>query len=762
MNRKRIVSKMIAAALGAVLTFQNPLQAFAAASPTYLSEVKLSYGDNEEEAKQWLKDRGYTVIEQNLNEKADSILTQSRAVYLGYKTTKDPSLAITDMKVMNMNGQYSYDDYKKLLEEEKQTTQLFIDDLKDSLTEYRANYKAGKAKAVMAHDMMDQLYDIDTGKNMGELLLSPIREEVSEEQYAANPKGYADMTKILMMGNSCATLAIEQNLLMASDTNKDTWLDRLQEIGGYDALYESFEAENKNLPVSKIEKLMAAEYDNDARELAASLKDLQPFLDNYCNASVSFADSEADITAAFAEQTNADYMLWTSAGEVYTALEKIKYEDGTLLEFLTDDAFDFAGDADDRALLYPLIESMTQGQRACMSYVSIDRLLNVGLLDEAGWKTTYEKAKDMIAESEELPVYLGVEIDRFDENIALTHSARELENTSPQSYMDSWYADGISSTTLFLGLGFCVLALSGVALKVGAYAYNRSIEGVIGNERNVQNAQESLTKTLNENRTRISELRARAEIEPSDELSREIEDLDDEIENIEDALDNENELQEAMIGKKNYSTTKNCLNMIGNVLCILAALMMIATVVMASIDLYAYYHRDYLPIPSVMVNQSTDENEKKVYTYYQCVTCNRKDKTKYCTEEREFLGEYGDLNGDIGKEWLALYYTRDANAGKPIVANFSIKHNGEKAGINAVPLTMFGYGNAQNLVDEAYTYNDEVNGLYLYYETDSKAFTGSVFTGGVLALLGAGGAVIGFAVSFLLAKPRKKHLAEEA
>lgn len=49
-----------------------PVIASAAQDKTeYISDVYISYGKDDESAKRWLEDNGYTVVDQNLNEKAE-------------------------------------------------------------------------------------------------------------------------------------------------------------------------------------------------------------------------------------------------------------------------------------------------------------------------------------------------------------------------------------------------------------------------------------------------------------------------------------------------------------------------------------------------------------------------------------------------------------------------------------------------------------------------------------------------------------------
>ena len=91
----------------------------------------ISYGKTADEAKQWLTDNGYEVLDKNLNEGADDTFSTKRAVYLGYKTTNDADEAITDMKLMNMKGGYSVQDYQMLLDEQKTNIKNFFKDFKE-------------------------------------------------------------------------------------------------------------------------------------------------------------------------------------------------------------------------------------------------------------------------------------------------------------------------------------------------------------------------------------------------------------------------------------------------------------------------------------------------------------------------------------------------------------------------------------------------------------------------------------------------------
>ena len=127
----------------------------------------------------------------------------------------------------------------------------------------------------------------------------------------------------------------------------------------------------------------------------------------------------------------------------------------------------------------------------------------------------------------------------------------------------------------------------------------------------------------------------------------------------------------------------------------------------------------------------------------------------------ETLGDYGDLNGDVMKQWLALYTTKDTRAGAPISAGFTVKKGTTQMPIRTVPLSFFGFDYAVNMTDTKFTYNNNVNGIYLYYKQTAAKYTGTVETGNALVTTGVlsaiGGGCIGALIVALAGKRKKKE-----
>ena len=142
---------------------------------------------------------------------------------------------------------------------------------------------------------------------------------------------------------------------------------------------------------------------------------------------------------------------------------------------------------------------------------------------------------------------------------------------------------------------------------------------------------------------------------------------------------------------------------------------------------------------------------------------------KPADDEVDLLKDYGDLNGDIGKEWVALYTTKDYSAGKPITTDFIVQYGDSKVPLGMKSLTMFSYTNPVNLIDEHYVYegttSDGKQGIYLFFTQDKNAnLTGSAMTTGTIALMCGGGVLVlsGIAAAVFAAKKKKKKAEKPA
>ena len=323
---RSIYGKALAAAVGAAVLMQAQAPALAGAldTPLYISEVYLSYGETDEKAKQWLKDNGYEILDQNLNENADGLMSTKRSVYLGYKTTEDADEAIRDMRAMNMNGDFSYEAYEKMLEDKKTEISSFIGKVLTALKEYRENYEAKKPKALIAHDKLNKYTDDDSDNApLGDLLLKPVKEEMTEDEYEKAKAEHADMTTIMMQGNLEIVHEIMTYLAYSADTAKESWLDRLADANSLDDLVEMYEDEYPALSESKIENLLVSEYDEEAKLFLDCIGEIRSAAEYIDEVGLPLDVSKDEEKKYFEANPDKSEITWASCAIVVGTLEDV-------------------------------------------------------------------------------------------------------------------------------------------------------------------------------------------------------------------------------------------------------------------------------------------------------------------------------------------------------------------------------------------------------------------------------------------------------
>ena len=171
----------------------------------------------------------------------------------------------------------------------------------------------------------------------------------------------------------------------------------------------------------------------------------------------------------------------------------------------------------------------------------------------------------------------------------------------------------------------------------------------------------------------------------------------------------------------------------------------------------SYYNPDYLDIPNTMIDiRETDLGDK--YIKYDAAKV---------FEDGELSEKNADFNAYQGKEWIALYYTKDATAGKCLTPNFVFNESDSTVARRHQGVSMFGEDKAFNL--NSHVYNANAKGAYLTvrYSTAKKAaadvptVVGSVFTtGAVYAITILAGAGVGTGAVLLTQKTSKRKKEE--
>ena len=748
--------KSITAALLALLVGIMPVvRVFATGSGSgdYISEVKVFMGDYsaaEAEGFTLLKD-GDVPVDLNRNAGGGLGSKGEKAVYLGYKTTSDKNDAITDLALMNMKGGYSVKDYDFLMENYMKSQIVpLVDGLLTTVDEYRENYEAGVQRAVYINGILNKFIDDDTGKGLGDLLLNETKYEMGDKAYNklsdSEKKEHADILTIVAQSNGKATLMMENLLTRAADTNDTTWLERLSGIT-YDDLVDS-----TGLSPTDADKKIAKLYDDSANQILDMWDDLRSALLGYDEAvrnvekydSAEY-DAAVEAMSALTDETSAEEaakiigdfeaaqnkMLSIKSDlktiAVHDALDEIGYLDGTMLEFFTMNAQELS---DDITLLYPLAASLSAGQKAGLEFISLMEMIVVALTDEDGYG---DASLDVL---DEISIYDGVDREIYKMcAVALTSDAQRAKAFAEKEEERSMFSGWSIAMMAITGASF--LAFAGSAISWGVYASKvSSLEKAVQTELNYY----EMAYPLGRGRGRWG---------------------------IGDVYENNPEWKTQMESLTSRSNLCKGLTIgLGVAMVIIAGI----TVYVTWQDMKAYYNVPFSAIPHYMVDEKditayNKKGEKVVIknqsAYYKAAECNR-------SEGDEFYGTLGtlaDMNGDVGSQWLALYFVKQELM-EPILAS-SLKAVVESVDIPAGYTTgihMFGSDAAFNLNSNMYDWNSDAPSVYVYFNTeDSSASTsGSNFTGGTLTLAGGSGIALGALVTALAMKTKRKSDKKEA
>ncbi len=694
--KRGIIKRGIAVGLMALMACVNPLQTLSPASggavakaagkdAPYVGEVRLAVDDKADNAKKALTDAGYEVVDQDLNEEAGSFWNDlgDQAVYMGIKRTDDEDKAIRDMKTMNMLGKYSYADLKTRLEESRSQAKETFKKLNTAIREYAKNYKAGDVSAIQAYDLLNRYREDDSGKLIGDLFL----ENNSEDQ----------LLKILVEGNIYNISMIGKDLTYgveeATDDGK-TWIDRLSKVTSYNAVVKKYAKEmygTENVigeKKEKVERAVESDLDETARTI---LRNWVDFRGTFVNTEdlrkeamdlmdediedIDFISLATDVTGVSA----ADYS------------KHVKYGKKTLYDLFTLPETTFEKNIKN---LYPLVYAMSEGQRAMADTLVISDLFQAALARAVArekkeeLKEKQDEIRKNVLSDDPISVYEGVDREQFSDNAAMTSratanmTAGDPEKEATERVTREWFNTA---------LGLTIFGACGTALGAGLWAWS--------------------SNALKEEAAFYANVKDFAkDLSPLEQMDWELTQRDF------DMHDAAMERYASDVGFSKFLTWG-------------FLIMAIASAVVAVVQYIKLKKSEHnikqLPIPEVLVDYDT-ENEAGRYVTYHAVKWNKTRKLQD-GEKSSDRADRGDLNGDAAKEWLALYTTTDKTMGDPILADGITARVGDNkmpaANENGayVPLTMFGQAGIQNLVDAAYSYNDDVGGIYLWYQKAVKA-----------------------------------------
>ena len=803
-------TKMIAATLAvltAVLTptvFLGQNKVFAAAAKTkYIKEIRVFSGTHKDQgdAEDWCKkqpenkdndpDNDWAVFSDNLDKGADGALKKSVGVYLCYQTTTDPKEAVRDLAVMNEKGNYSEGAYERILKEQREMYADLVNDSKNMIEEYRANYKAGLPTAVQAHDFMNTYKEDDSGKLFGDFMLT-----VNDEE----------LTEVLLQANGMSVMMMQEQLAYACDTGKSTWLDRMAQLGSYEALRKQA-LKTCNNDAKKADRALTQKYNETAKIIAENWNDIYLHFESIKTYAKTHGleDMSAEQMEAYYKQLEQESESNTLDAEGYAfmqeqaalaALGLYKYGDGTLMDYFDRPKDKVSGD--NIKELYPLAASLSKGQLSALNEtVSLFSLLinaqsatvqnpyKKGMSvemqdvdaeakqDAENMQNNGEKALDEWKKTEPISIYSGIERGIFKGSVAVTSNAESYGKSNGTNWTDSFVeSGGLLGTSIALGVGSIACTVASVIFARLANAlkdpliYHGAYNMVILNFSNkvIDDARPLYThavqRTLENYTSKHISMGAEGvkALAKSQGWKEEVT-----LKTMADFKETRKAIFDKMLeGQKELVDTQEIAAQISRYklyrgleigMAVAAIAIAVADITMTVIELYKYYNRDHLPIPKYMVDLSYNENLETSFIAYRGVL--------------DQDGDQGDLNGGGGKQWLALYASYDEDAGDPILAPDGDLYKGiTQRGKSTTPdgyspLHFFGKPNApQNLTfadgDNGWSYNDDEGGTYFFFERDKNWNTANTenaataLSFGTVALIGGIGLLLGFALATLI------------
>ena len=448
------------------------------------------------------------------------------------------------------------------------------------------------------------------------------------------------------------------------------------------------------------------DYHDDATELSKSFDKLKTKLVRYDSLKEQY-NLDDD------EMSEDEYSFVSDYATVADLLTTITFGEQTLADFIR-------GTWETKDL-YPIIAAFTSGQKALVKMGQLETVLKYNSPSKPIEELTSaveEIEAEMKDENGNLPtydVYEGVDREIFKGDFAMTNAAERQQALTGKT----WDWSDAASRSVGMTVGYILSSVVDIAMAgivVGIHVKHASLTAAYNIAAELYGASRGV----------VAEVAA-----------KKVKDI-------------------AFLKLYNFEYCSSWLS--------IQTPLMIASIAFAAIILggyglstwYNYYNPDYLEIPNTLIDvREMDAGDK--YVKYSAAKV-------YDGEDGQ---EVADFNAYEGKEWIALYYTKDANAGNCLTPNFVYRENNNVVSKRHQGISMFGETNAFNL--NSHVYNKNAVGIYLSvrYSTTKKAaadmptVVGTMYGGAYYVLSGLTGAGVGAGIMAIVQNLKKKKKDEE-
>ena len=406
----------------------------------YVKDVIFIVGESLEDAKEQVPS-GYTLVESDLNQGAEYISSVDD-VYLAYTTTNNPDEAITDIKMMNMDGGFVVSDYDTQIDKVGENIRKMVAEFKDAVEAFKENYKKGTYGAKAAYYTLSS-FTIDEfdNKSLADYFI-----------YSQVPDGF--YLKLLMNAHMDILSSILSVLTMAVQGEAgDTWLDRLAKIEDPYEVTNSLYWDQAVALFPHFESFYTA-YDSINHELYRGPGGpIYGPVDENGDRGPNLGDNGTNPDVAL---TGAEFLYELA----YYNLEQYTYANGELISDWLVCPWLY------EEMLYPLIEVLTPAEYAMMHLCGPLYMILGTCMNEAAYNDYMKRATELTQGSEyKCSVWAGVDTELLRSSIAITDDAMQAIYTTEAEQQFNEQGDSGMDTLLYTAGGFAAIGL--IALGVG-------------------------------------------------------------------------------------------------------------------------------------------------------------------------------------------------------------------------------------------------------------------------------------------------------
>lgn len=759
----KLITKIISVVLIVSIIITGTVSTAFAASAEYISEIKLVNAANFN--KDEYTSKGWHVTDGEIN------TVGSDKKVLIYKTTKNRLNAITDIRLMNENGNYSDYDFKKALEKQAANVAQMVAEWEIIVNEFKANYKAGKIPAVYAKQLLDfyvedDSCDIAANKfvTVGDILVKDTydKEAISKILLEGNSKMVALIEEALVIG--CSEVMPGEEELEALSDREDftpsmapTLFFRAQSLTFDPSGFDSKRADIANMLLSA--SVFIKETMVDYYNLEAKAEGKKMTVEEYLEAENKAVQKEIEEGTNYDETTDTydgqlELMKDSKAKDMYDMLSVYTYnKKGTWISF----AEFFSQDNLQTYDFLPFANALTDGQARLIYYVGLEDIITYAGRTEEEWKDNMEKRigetadmlkaiadnigdtdteleslteaerddaeikADILVKANKMSVYAGVNRAMFNQELAeqgLIVLTDDAQIKSAANNDQTWMQSHTKTDNVLAKAGHILVLATGVAFTpIGSVLLAKASRGW-------------WVKTITTETTGYNGLLGGTE---------------------------------TVVTRKVIGYTPNqmvAFRTVGITL-IIASVALITLSIIAIVQDWKTKPVTHRKIPVIIVNHvaktriGKDDIEINKFVTYE-VVYNEKD-------------EPANINDNSVEQWYSIYVTKDENAGNPLLAgdiaigdltSAAVKKaaKAEEADKSFVSMKDFGCQGSANLSN--FCGSTTAKPCYVYFKADTTAVnknTASAFSTGYYAIVALVSALLGAGVTYFVTGRKKKE-----